>query len=127
MDNAVGGYPSLLSAGPPVAEIYPGQEVWSSTDWSNHPRTGLGLNASGTLYMVTADGRTAMGDGMTTTAFGQLMSDLGAIDAIGLDGGGSTTMYIEDCWLNNIVNFPSDNQSADHFGSRIVSDGVYIK
>ena len=26
-----------------------------------------------------------------------------------IDGGGSTTMTIEDCWLNNTVNYPSDN------------------
>ena len=30
-------------------------------------------------------------DGMTTPELGQLMNDLGAVDAINFDGGGSTT------------------------------------
>ena len=68
-----------------------------------------------------------MGTGMTTTEFGQLFSDLGAQNAIGFDGGGSTTMYLKNCWINDIVNYPSDNQSPDHYGSRSVSDGLYIK
>ena len=87
----------------------------------------MGVDLAGTVYMVTVDGRTSMGTGMTTTEFGELLRDLGATEAIGLDGGGSTTMYIKDCWHNSIVNFPSDNQSPDHNGSRAVSDGVHIK
>ena len=44
-------------------------------------------------------------DKRTREAFGQFFADLGAQDAIGLDGGGSTTMYLKDCWLNDIVNY----------------------
>ena len=68
-----------------------------------------------------------MGDGMTTTELAELMLDLGAVDAINLDGGGSTSMFVNDCWTNSVVNFPSDNSSADHDGSRSVADGLYIR
>ena len=62
--------------------------------------------------MVTLDGRTSAGDGMTTQALAELMRDLGANDAVNFDGGGSTTMAIEDCWINDVVSFSSDNGSG---------------
>ena len=64
---------------------------------------------------------------MTSQALAELMSDLGATEALNLDGGGSTTMAIEDCWINDVVNSPSDNQSSDHSGSRAVGSGLYIR
>jgi hypothetical protein len=127
VDNAMGSHPSLVSGGTVFAEAIPGSQVWSSTDWSKHPRTAIGVDTNGTLLMVTVDGRTTRGDGMTTPELGQLMSDLGAMDAINFDGGGSTTMTIEDCWLNDIVNYPSDNSLPDHYGYRSVSDGLYLR
>ena len=62
----------------------------------------IGTKADGTFMMVTVDGRTSRGTGMTTTELGQLMADLGAVDAINLDGGGSTGMVVENCWLNHV-------------------------
>ena len=50
------------------------------------------------------------------------MEDLGAVQALGLDGGGSTTMIVEDCWLDDIVNNPSDAG-----GARSVASGLYIR
>ena len=85
--------------------------------WCSH---ALGL-------MLTLDGRTAAGHGMTKQALAELMRDLGATDAINFDGGGSTTMAIEDCWINDVVSFPSDNGSADHNGARSVGSGLYIR
>ena len=127
VSDAMGGYPSLVTNGTAYAEIYPGQQVWSSTDWSAHPRTAVGLTGSGELLMLTLDGRTAAGDGMTTQALAELMRDLGATDAMNLDGGGSTTMAIEDCWINDVVSYPSDNGTADHNGARSVGSGLYIR
>jgi len=44
--------------------------------------------------------------------------DLGCYDAINLDGGGSTTMWIKD---KGIVNFPSDKE-----GERLVSNAILL-
>ena len=52
-------------------------QVWSATDWSKHPRTAVGVDGM-VITMVTVDGRTSRGDGMTTPELGQLMSDLGS-------------------------------------------------
>ena len=121
------GYPSLVEGSVALAEVYDGQEVWSGTDWSDHPRTALGVATDGTVMLLTVDGRTSAGDGITTPSLADLMLDLGAVDAINLDGGGSTTMWVENCWLNGVVNFPSDNGSADHDGGRTVASGLYLR
>jgi exopolysaccharide biosynthesis protein len=55
------------------------------------------------------------------------MVDLGAQQAINLDGGGSTTMVVEDCWIGDVVNAPSDDGTSGHEGERAVSDGLYIR
>ena len=94
VSNALGGYPSLVTDGTAHAEVYEGETVWSATDWSANPRTAVGLNSSNDLMLVTVDGRTSAGDGLTTPALAELMRDLGARQAINLDGGGSTTMVI---------------------------------
>ena len=125
-EHAIGGYPSLVENGNITNEVYPGQTVWSSTDWSANPRTAIGSTASGEFLLVTLDGRTSLGSGVTTNDMADLLVSLGAVDAIGLDGGGSTSMTIEDCWHNDVVNHPSDNHTTGHNTPRSVSDGVYI-
>jgi len=126
-NNAMGGFPSLVTDGVGAAEARPGDPVYSAGDWSRNPRTAVGVGSDGQLMMVTVDGRTSAGDGMTTPQLADVMVDLGAIQAVGFDGGGSTTMVVEDCWLNDVVNNPSDDGSAGHGGSRSVASGLYIR
>jgi len=126
VDHAIGGYPSLVENGAVTNEVYPGQTVWSSTDWSQNPRTAIGSTSSGEFLLVTLDGRSSLGSGVTSQNMADLMLSLGAVEAIGLDGGGSTSMTIEDCWHNHVVNHPSDNFLYGHDTPRAVSDGVFI-
>ena len=44
-------------------------------------------------------------------------------EAINLDGGGSSTMYIKD---EGVINFPSDNKQHDHEGERPVSNAILV-
>ena len=124
--DGISGYPSLVTGGTAAAEREPGLPVVSSTDWSAHPRSALGITSSGTLLMVTADGRTAAGAGLTTPRLAEWMVDLGAVEALNLDGGGSTTMVVPGCWVDGVINHPSDNGVADWRGARTVADGLYI-
>ena len=126
--NAIGGYPSLVAAGVALAEAKPGQQVWSETDWSEHPRTIMGIDSTGAVVMATFDARTDAGDGFTTPALATWVAqELDLVDAINLDGGGSTTMVVHDCWMNHTVSFPSDNDLADHHGLRSVASGLYLR
>ena len=47
-----------------------------------------------------------------------LAKALNCKDAINFDGGGSTTMYIQNQPENGVVNYPSDNKIFDHAGER---------
>jgi len=125
--NAMGGFPALVSDGVADAEARPGIDVYSAGDWSFNPRTAVGLGSDGQLMMVTVDGRTSAGDGLWSIQMANLMEDLGAVEALGLDGGGSTTMVVEGCWINDVVNNPSDDGSAGHGGSRSVASGLYVR
>jgi len=122
MRQALGAYPNLVTGG--AIDINPWYDEPLFT--GRHPRTGIGLRSDGTLLLVTVDGRTEAGVGMTLRDFAQYFLWLGADRAANLDGGGSTTMWIEGMSLNGVVNFPSDNQAADHQGERAVANGLLI-
>ena len=78
----------------------------SSVCSQRHPRTAAGLSRDRkTLYLAVVDGRWSASVGMTCAELGALMVGLGAYDAINLDGGGSSTMWLKG---KGVVNHPSD-------------------
>lgn len=82
---AVGGIELLLKDG----------KVYSTSDSSNQPRTSIGIRADGTVVMATMDGRNAGGAvGMSYKTAAEAMRALGCVDALNLDGGGSTTFVL---------------------------------
>lgn len=61
-----------------------------------HPRTAVGLAGQGRwLLVVLAEGRRPPVAGVTLAQLSQLMRELGAQDAINLDGGGSSTLWLQ--------------------------------
>lgn len=102
-------YDALLASGPllrfggaTMTNVVTGN---SSFDGVN-PRTILGKTADGTVYMIVVDGRKAnVAVGTTIEQTALLAEYFGLIDAINLDGGGSTTL-----WVNGpgVINTPSD-------------------
>jgi exopolysaccharide biosynthesis protein len=47
-------------------------------------------------------------------------------DALNLDGGGSSTLYVKGAGENGIVNYPTDNKQFDHEGERPVANAILI-
>ncbi len=82
-----------------------------------HPRTCLCISKQAVIF-VAIDGRSEQATGMTLYETQKYLLDMGCVDAINLDGGGSTTMWVDK---NGVVNFPSDNT-----GERPVSDAILI-
>lgn len=82
------------------------------------PRTAIGMTANGRVMMLVVDGRTSVSEGFTLHRLGHWMRDLGVVNGVNLDGGGSATM-----WLNGrgVVNHPTDAA-----GERPVSNVVVI-
>jgi Phosphodiester glycosidase/FG-GAP-like repeat len=77
-------------------------------DVGTHPRTAVGLSKDKrTLILLVVDGRN-LGAGRRGMTYNQLtaqMASLGAHWALGMDGGGSTTMWMAG---QGVLNFPSD-------------------
>jgi hypothetical protein len=87
-------------------------------DTARHPRTLIGVDAGGAIWLVTVDGRQpALSLGMTFAELQALSHRLGLRSALNLDGGGSTTMVVH----GNVVNHPSDDT-----GPRKVSDAILV-
>jgi hypothetical protein len=55
-----------------------------------HARTMIGVDRQGRILVATVDGIPGVSEGMTLTEEAALMRSLGAVDAMNLDGGGST-------------------------------------
>lgn len=67
-----------------------------------NPRTAIGYTKDNHIIIITADGREGSSIGMTLNELARLMQSLGCVNAMNLDGGGSTVMYVN----GNIVNKP---------------------
>ena len=94
---------------------------------NRHNRTALGVRKDGTVVLLVADGRFKnKAEGLSLYELQRVMLWLGCTDAINLDGGGSSTMYIKGKPYDGIVNYPSDNNRHDHEGQRPVSNAILI-
>lgn len=120
-------YSSVLLTGPLLLEQ--GVEVaLPKTPFNDnrHPRTCVCITDERQILLLTADGRNAQALGLTLPELRTLLSELGCRDAVNLDGGGSTTMWISGQPDKGVVNMPSDNKLFDHFGERKVANAVLI-
>ena len=68
-----------------------------------NPRTAVGYTKDNHLIMLTADGREGASIGLTLMELANLMKELGCVNAMNLDGGGSTVMYVN----GKVVNKPA--------------------
>lgn len=67
-----------------------------------NPRTAIGYTADNHFIIVTVDGREKASVGMTLTELANFMKSIGCYNAMNLDGGGSTVLYVN----GRIVNHP---------------------
>jgi len=89
---------------------------------NRHPRTAVGKKADGTVVFVVVDGRTNQAFGVSIFELREIMKWLGCVDALNLDGGGSSTMTAG----SNIVNMPCDNKKFDTQGERSVANALIV-
>jgi len=82
-----------------------------------HPRTCVGITKEA-IILITIDGRSEQAFGMSLLEAQEFLLGLGCLDAINLDGGGSTSMWFKE---KGIVNIPSDKT-----GERPVANALLI-
>jgi hypothetical protein len=122
--SAIGAGPNLVSPPPGGAS---GAGIVNVTDegfnWpcSLHARSAAGLDVNGRLLLVTFDGKHGAA-GVTLPQLAQyLVSELNMREALNLDGGGSTSLYVRG---RGQVNTPSDDNGAPQ--PRAVFDGLFV-
>ena len=115
VDQSISGGPWLVKDG---VEFVDGEAEGFGSDMTvtSHPRTAIGLTADNKLLMVTVDGRQVISKGLNMADLATCMRKLGAVTAINLDGGGSTTLSIRGF----VVNSPSGGVE------RYVADGLLL-
>ncbi|WP_396451775.1 phosphodiester glycosidase family protein, partial [Actinomadura sp.] len=109
---AVGGIP-ILRDGDPL-DVSPKGPA---------PRTAAGVSRGGRhLFLVVVDGRSERSGGLTLAELADLLDELGADDAVNLDGGGSSTLVTRDPGAASVTvrNTPADG------GERAVANGIGV-
>ncbi len=94
---------------------------------NRHPRTCACVTTDRRVLLLTADGRHANGAGLSLPELTKVMQWLGCRDAINLDGGGSTTMWLAGQGENGVVNYPSDGKNWVRTVERPVSNVLLLK
>jgi hypothetical protein len=117
VQTAVGGGPVLLQDG--QVSIANNDELKFAGKAINdkHPRTAMGYTANGELIILVVEGRfPGKAEGLSLTQTALLMQQIGCIEALNLDGGGSSCM---------LVNGKNTIRPSDKEGQRAVP-GVFI-
>ena len=101
VDQALGGVSKLVTNG----------QVASGLDPERTACTAVGIKADGSLVFYTIDGKqSGYSVGATLSQVAQRMVELGCVEALSMDGGGSTTIgatYPDQSGMQ-VVNRPSD-------------------
>ncbi|HCA59894.1 MAG: phosphodiester glycosidase family protein [Acidobacteria bacterium] len=114
--DVVNGVPQLIKDGK-IDITWEEEKASRAFVFNRHPRTAVAKLKDGKFLMVTVDGRQpGVSVGMTLQELAEYLLSLGAVDAMNLDGGGSTTMVLD----GKVVNKPSDPTGERKIGDAIV-------
>lgn len=116
MKEAVGGGPVLVQNG--KAHVTMNEERMGGVK-NFHPRSAVGYRADGKVILLVVEGRNkGVAEGATLEQLAKIFTDLGCVEALNLDGGGSSALYVND--LNTI-------KSSDKTGQRPVPAVLMIR
>lgn len=88
-----------------------------------HPRTAIGTKADGSIVLFEIDGRApGFSEGVTTEELAKILANMGVVDAINLDGGGSSTFVARMPGTSNVKMM---NQGSDG-GERATGNGLLL-
>lgn len=119
VQTAVGGGPVLLQDG--KISIANNEELKFAGKAINdkHPRTAMGYTANGELIVLVVEGRfPGKAEGLTLTQTALLLQQIGCVEALNLDGGGSSCM---------LINGKETIRPSDKEGQRAVPGVFMIK
>ncbi|GAB4130636.1 MAG: hypothetical protein Fur0015_04540 [Ignavibacteriales bacterium] len=120
----IGGAPRLVKNGE-IHITYNEEVMWGSGVGldNNDPRTAVGFTSDKHVILFTADGRQpAISEGVSLTELASILISLGCVEAMNLDGGGSTQMAIPDQYINS----PSEVRAVPTILAVVNSDSLNI-
>lgn len=110
------GVKDAISFGPSI--IIDGKPQNNYSDQGINPRTAIAQRSDGAMMLLVMDGRQLGSVGTSLEEMKNILMERGAVNAINLDGGSSTTMYFN----GDIINNPSDP-----YGERTIPTIVYVE
>lgn len=120
LDYIVGGTPLLIHHYTKVAD-FEAELTRPTFITSRYARTAVGVLPNGHWVFVVVD-KTGLFDGMTLYELADFMEKLGCVDALNLDGGGSSTIIYDHVLKNSPYGDEDENQKS----IRRVSDAIII-
>lgn len=119
LQTLVGGWGQVMDEGANTGARTASIEFTSRAfSKAHHPRSAVGISRDSTrLFLVAVDGRRPWSVGMTLDDVDALMLRLGAWDAINLDGGGSTALWVR----GRLMNVPSDATGERPVGNTLAA------
>ncbi len=121
VEEAIGARHRLVKNG---VNVIAGAAEDSDLIYTLHPRTAIGLKADGSVVCIVVDGRTQAGyttGGINLPDLADLMISLGCVDAVNLDGGGSSTFVTRRTPTGNLA---MRNISSEAAGQRTVASAL---
>jgi exopolysaccharide biosynthesis protein len=94
MNTAIGGGPVLLQNGEIKITNNEERKFVGKAINNPEPRTAIGYTRENTLIILVCEGRSKIATGLTLIQLAQILKDLGCVEALNLDGGGSSCMLI---------------------------------
>ncbi len=118
VNTAIGGGPVLVQNGEvnitnEFEQMFAGKAINDK-----HPRTAMGYTKDNKLIILVVEGRNKSAGGATLTQEAQILKDLGCVEALNLDGGGSSCL---------LVNGKETIKPSDKEGQRAVPAVFLIK
>lgn len=115
-EDITNGVPQLIKNGK-IGITWEQEKSSKSFVETRHPRTAVAKMKDGKFLMITVDGRQpGVSVGMNLNELADYLLEIGAMDAMNLDGGGSTTMFLD----GKVVNTPSGNGVERKVGDAIL-------
>ncbi|PTT02976.1 hypothetical protein DBR11_03670 [Pedobacter sp. HMWF019] len=91
--TAIGGSPVLIKNN--VIRISDNEELIAVDNTSSRARSAIGYTSSNKIVILAVEGNNSNGGtGLTLAELAQMMEEIGCIEALNLDGGGSTTLTV---------------------------------
>jgi exopolysaccharide biosynthesis protein len=94
MDVAIGGGPVLVQNSAIRITNEEERKFRGKQVMDKHPRTAMGYTSDGKLVVLAVEGRNPDASGATLVQMAEILKDLGCIEALNLDGGGSSCLLI---------------------------------